>query len=118
MILDALKAVHQAAGVPPPAGLARRVSELAAPEQLAALLTETWPHSAKKGSQSGELEDVFLRGMLSGIPESELMSAKELKVAEQIEGNLSVAGSSGDTIRVRRGKVLVFSGCNSHPATG
>jgi pyruvate/2-oxoacid:ferredoxin oxidoreductase beta subunit len=27
--------------------------------------------------------------------------------------------SSGDTIRVRRErKVLIFSGCNSHPATG
>ena len=24
----------------------------------------------------------------------------------------------GDIIHVRRGKVLVFSGCNSHPATG
>jgi hypothetical protein len=25
---------------------------------------------------------------------------------------------SGDTIPVRREKVLIFSGCNSHPATG
>src|SRR5207248_10508010 len=25
---------------------------------------------------------------------------------------------NGDVARVRRGKVLIFSGCNSHPATG
>ena len=90
MILDGLKGVHKAAGVPTPDGLARRVSELAAPDQLAVLLAETWPRPAKKDSQSDELIGTFLGSMLSGIAGAELIPTKELKVAEQIEGNLYV----------------------------
>ncbi|WP_435018596.1 S41 family peptidase [Tundrisphaera sp. TA3] len=90
MFLDGLRAVYLAAGVPHPADLARRASAIATPEPLAALLVEAWPRSSAVDLKAGALEDALLRGMLSGIPGASLLSDKELRVAEQIEGNLYV----------------------------
>ena len=43
MILAGVKALYRASGAQTPAGLSRRVSSLATPEQLAGLLVEIWP---------------------------------------------------------------------------
>ena len=89
MILAGLKAVAKAGNEPTTPGLARRVSDLAGAEQLAALLAETWPGS-KIIDREGR-ESFFFGGMLSAVPgEATLLSAKERKVAEQIEGNVYV----------------------------
>ena len=90
MYLDGLRAVHLAAGVPQPADLARRASAVETADQLAALLAEAWPRSSDKDLNPFVLEDALLRGMLSGVPYASLLSAKEQRVAEQIEGNLYV----------------------------
>jgi carboxyl-terminal processing protease len=88
MVLDGLKAVYQAAGVPVPSGLSRRVSAQATPEQLATLLADVWPKPSANGVSGKELEGKFLDGLLMSIPgEAELISAKDRKVAEQIAGN-------------------------------
>jgi carboxyl-terminal processing protease len=91
MVLDGLKGLYAAAGVPLPAGRARRVSTVATPEQLAALLAEAWPHPAKADVTRKQLEESLIEGLLSGVPGgASLASTKELKVAEQFEGNLYV----------------------------
>src|SRR5262249_31123287 len=91
MILFGIKALHAVAGVPAPTGLARRVSALAAPEQLAALLAETWPSSTARDVSSRVLETALIDGLLSSVPGgASLISAKDLKVQEQVDGNLSV----------------------------
>src|SRR3954454_935146 len=42
MILGGLKSLYRAAGIAPPAGLARRVSAISSPEQLGSLIDELW----------------------------------------------------------------------------
>ena len=90
MILDGLKAVYLAAGVPCPADLARRVSAVATPDQLAALIAEAWPRQAGQDVKGGTLEDAFCEGMLSALPGALLQSATERRATEQIEANLYV----------------------------
>jgi C-terminal peptidase prc len=88
MVLGGLKAVYEAAGLPVPTGLSRRVSAQSTPDQLAALLDDLWPKSSSKRISNKELEERFLDGLLVSIPgEAELFSAKDRKVAEQIAGN-------------------------------
>src|SRR5262249_21178369 len=78
----------QAAGVPAPAGLGRRVSAVATPEQLAALLAGTWPKTTEEPVAAQKLEDALVEGLLTAVPGgAELMTAKESQVAEQIAGN-------------------------------
>jgi carboxyl-terminal processing protease len=91
MILFGIKALSAAAGEPAPVGLARRVSALAAPEQFAALLAETWPRSPAKAMSTRALEDALIEGLLGSLPGgASLISAKDLKVQEQVDGNLYV----------------------------
>ena len=62
MILAGIKALYRAAGVPDPTGLGRRVSAVATPEQLAALLEEVWPKTTAKPVAVEDLEEALLRG--------------------------------------------------------
>jgi carboxyl-terminal processing protease len=116
MILDGLRSVHEEAGVPPPSGMARRVSALASPDQLATLLAEVWPRSDRKDLRSTELEDAFLRGMLVSIPGAGIISDKELKVAEQIEGNLYVGVHIGVDYDVEEKRPIIAVAMEGGPA--
>jgi carboxyl-terminal processing protease len=88
MILSGIKALYQAAGVPVPAGLSRRVSALATPEQLAAFLADAWPKTTAKPVAAKKFEETLLDGLLDGVPGgASLVSAKERAVHEQFEGN-------------------------------
>jgi C-terminal peptidase prc len=88
MILGGVKALYSASGVQVPAGLSRRVSALATPEQLAELLVEVWPKSLAKPVAPRALEEALLEGFFNSIPGGGyLVSAKERKVAEQVAGN-------------------------------
>jgi C-terminal peptidase prc len=88
LVLGGLKAVYEAAGVPVPIGLSRRVSAQATPQQFAGLLADAWPKSSSHGVSNKELEGKFLDGLLLSVPgEAELISAKDRRVAEQIAGN-------------------------------
>ncbi len=110
MILGGVKALYQSSGVPVPAGLSRRVSLLSAPEQLTELIVEIWPKSMAKPLSSQVLEEALVHGLLSNVPGGAyLVSAKERKVAEQLEGNryvgiqIALAMDDGETIlRVSR----------------
>lgn len=88
MILGGVKALYQASGVPVPAGLSRRVSALATPEQLAELLVEVWPKSLAKPVSPRALVEALLEGLFGSVSGGGyLVSAKEHKVAEQLAGN-------------------------------
>lgn len=90
MVLSGIKRALDAAGTPAPAGLARRVSDRLTPDQLAALVVELWPQRPPNGKSDKGIEDAFLSGLLESVPGAALQSAKELKIAEQIDGNLYV----------------------------
>ncbi len=88
MILSGIKALYQAAGVPVPTGLGRRVSEVTTTEQLAAMLADSWPKSTARPAAAKSLEETLFDGLLTVVPGgAELISAKERKVAERFEGN-------------------------------
>ena len=60
---------------------------MATPEQLAALLADVWPKTTAS-RRVKRPEDALFEGLLAPVPGgAELMTAKERKVAEQIEGN-------------------------------
>jgi carboxyl-terminal processing protease len=92
MILDGLVQMYGAAGVVPPDALARRVSAIASPAQLASLLDEVWPLVPavilpKPGQELGS-ENPLIRSLLEHVPGgASMLSAKELKVEEQFAGN-------------------------------
>jgi carboxyl-terminal processing protease len=88
MLLDGVKALYRASGVPAPAGLSRRVSALTAPGQLAAFLTDIWPKSLAKPVTATALEEAMIEGLLAAVSGgAQVMSAKESAVLEQFEGN-------------------------------
>ena len=88
MILSGIKALYRAAGVPAPPSLGRRISAIATPEQIAALLTEVWPRTTARPSSAAKLERTLLEGLLAPVPgRAELMTVKERNAAEQIAGN-------------------------------
>jgi carboxyl-terminal processing protease len=88
MILSGIKALYRTDGMPIPRGLGGRVSAVATPEQLAALLAEAWPKTTAKSVAVKTLEEALLNGLLAVVPGgAELMTAKDRKVWEQIEGN-------------------------------
>ncbi len=88
MILSGIKALYRAADRPVPTGLAGRVSAVTTPEQLAALLADAWPKATAKPVAAPRLEDALLNGLLADVPGgAELMTAKERKITEQLEGN-------------------------------
>src|SRR5947208_6586457 len=68
MILSGIRALDQAAGVPIPFGMGRRVSALATPEQLAAFLADAWPKSPGNRVTNKQLEAALLNGLLHGVP--------------------------------------------------
>ncbi len=101
MLLAGTKAVHKAAGVSTPPDLARRVSSLASPDQFVALLADAWPwrivainiktNGSDRTVGERDLEAALIDGLLAGVPgEAELIAARDLKVAEQVAGNLYV----------------------------
>ena len=87
-----------------PAGLSRRVSALATPEQLAALLVgglaEVPGEACRRAGPRGGLA----RGLLGSVPAvAYLVSAKERKVVEQVAGNryvgIHIALGNGRRVR-------------------
>ncbi len=88
MVLSGIKAMYRAAGVSGPSGLGGRVSAVSTPEQLATLLREVWPKTTAKAVAVKALEDALLEGLVAAVPgDTELMSAKDARVAEQMAGN-------------------------------
>ncbi len=88
MILAGIKGLYEAAGLPIPAGLSRRVSALTTPEQFTALLVELWPSKPAKSIRTGDLEEALVNGLLASVPGgAEITSAKEHEVQEQFQGN-------------------------------
>jgi hypothetical protein len=88
MILGGVKALYRASGSPVPSGLSRRVSSAATREQLEALLAEAWPKAPAKPMSTQAIEEAFFDGLLESVAGgAHLVSAKERKVAEQMEGN-------------------------------
>ncbi len=88
MILGGLKALYRKAGLPIPHGLSRRISAMATPEQLKALLADAYPKSTAEAVSAKTLEQTLFDGLLESVPgDARLISAKERKVAEQFEGN-------------------------------
>ena len=88
MILSGIKALYRVAGVPLPPGLSGRVSSVATPEQLNVLLTDVWPKTTAKPASLKVLEETLFQGLLAPVPgDAELMTAKDRKVTEQLEGN-------------------------------
>jgi carboxyl-terminal processing protease len=88
MVLSGIKALYRAAGVAGPPGLGRRASAVSTPEQLATLLNEVWPKTTAKPVAVKALEDALLEGLVAAVPgDTELMTAKEARVAEQMAGN-------------------------------
>jgi carboxyl-terminal processing protease len=88
MILSGIKGLYRAAGLPVPPGLGRRVSAIATPEPLAALLKEVWPAMTAEPRSADKLERALLEGVLAPVPGgAELLTAKERNAAEQLAGN-------------------------------
>ncbi len=88
MVLAGIKGLYQAAGLPVPAGLSRRVSALTTPDQLTALLVELWPAKPAKAIRTGDLGEALVNGLLASVPGGvEIVPAKEHEVQEQFQGN-------------------------------
>jgi carboxyl-terminal processing protease len=88
MVLAGIKGLYEAAGLPIPAGLSRRVSALTTPEQFSALLVELWPARPVKKLGTGGLAEACVNGLLASIPGGAVItSAKEHEVQEQFQGN-------------------------------
>jgi C-terminal peptidase prc len=101
MILAGIKGLYEAAGLPTPAGLSRRVSALTTAEQFTALLVELWPSRPAKSLRTRDLVEALVNGLLASVPGgAEIASAKEQKVQEQFQGNRYV----GIHIQVRYDK--------------
>lgn len=118
MILSGMAAMFKAVGVPVPDGLDGRVSSLTTREQLATLLAEVWPAPLEDGVSAGELEsDAFLGGLLAGVPgHAQLLSAKELKVSEQIQGNRYVGIHVALSTSKEDGQPQIFKVLEGGPA--
>jgi carboxyl-terminal processing protease len=120
MILSGIKALYQAAGAPVPAGLGRRVSAVATPEHLAALLAESWPKATAKPVAASELAEAVLNGVLRGVPGgADLVSAKEQAVNEQFAGNryVGIHIALGMDAEAKRPKIVqVLEGGPAHRA--
>ncbi len=103
MFLAGIKGMAREADVAIPSGLARRVSDLSNPEQLAALLADVLagPKVDAKADPSESLqaprfgkrspEDAFFEGLSSAVPGgARVMPEKERKVQESFQANLYV----------------------------
>jgi carboxyl-terminal processing protease len=88
MILAGIKSLYEAAGLPIPAGLSRRVSALSTPEQFTALLVELWPSGPSKSIPSRDLGEALVDGLLATVSGGAVItSAREQEVQEQFQGN-------------------------------
>ncbi len=88
MLLNGTRGLLAAAKLPVPAGLSRRVSDLATREQSAAFLTEIWSQAVRAGVASEEARQALDAGMLGNLPGGvNVLPAKELKVAQSLQAN-------------------------------
>jgi C-terminal peptidase prc len=88
MVLDGLKSAYSAARQWVPGGLSGQVSAAATREQLAALVADCWPKNLPNSVTAQAVDDAFVRGLFSNASGGGyLVSAKDRKVAEQLEGN-------------------------------
>jgi carboxyl-terminal processing protease len=89
MLLSGARTLLKAAGVAVPPDLSRRVSELTTEEQMTAFVRDLWDQAATaKAPAAAEREATLLRGLLAGVPgRPHLMSARDIKVMEQLDGN-------------------------------
>ena len=88
MILAGIKGLYEAAGLPVPAGLSRRISALTTPEQFTALLVELWPSRPVKNRRTDDLVEALVNGLLASVPGgAEITPAREQEVQEQFQGN-------------------------------
>jgi carboxyl-terminal processing protease len=87
MMLGGIKALLHQAGASVPADLSRRISRLSTQKDFTVLVRECWPKGSVKVSDE-QLTEAMLRGLLHrAATEPNLVSAKELKVQEQIRDN-------------------------------
>ena len=90
MLLAGLKALFAPDSAMAAPGLAREVSAVSTADQFAALLSRSWP-PPRPAMPADQLEAALIRGIFSAVPGTgELLSARELQVSEQFEGNLYV----------------------------
>ncbi|MGO9465680.1 MAG: S41 family peptidase [Isosphaeraceae bacterium] len=88
MVLGGIKALYRKAGLPVPRGLSRRISELATTKQIESFLVSAFPKAVAEAVSAEALEQTLFSALLESVPgDARLISAKERKVAEQIEGN-------------------------------
>jgi C-terminal peptidase prc len=101
MLLAGVKAMALATRGVLPAGMARRISDLSRPDQLATLLDEILASPKVEGGPTNPRllpihegltpAEVFLEGMIAAVPGgATLMSEKERKVQESFAANLYV----------------------------
>jgi carboxyl-terminal processing protease len=89
MLLSGARVLFKAAGVPTSTYLSRHVSDLATEEQVTDFVRHLWDRVATaKAPAAAEREAVFLSGLLAGVPgRPRLLTAQDLKVMEQLDGN-------------------------------
>ena len=92
MIVVSLKRVYNAAGLPIPAGLARRVSAISGPEELAPVLDEAWSRlpadKIEVANEEMEPDDFLIDSLLDALPEgASLITAQAIEVQDQFAGN-------------------------------
>ncbi|MDR3632566.1 MAG: S41 family peptidase [Isosphaeraceae bacterium] len=123
MMLDGLRALYKAAGVPEPSGLARKVSLATNAEQFAALVEQAWserPKQSVHATPTLSREEVFAAGLLTGVSGgARLVSAKDVKVEQQIAANryVGLQIALGFNKDVKRPEIAeVFEGGPAHRA--
>lgn len=88
MVLQGAVALYDAAGVPRPYDLSRRVSSAAGPEEFEAILQEAWVAGQTAGSEAAARGARLRKGVLQPVPgEPEILATKELRVQEQLQAN-------------------------------
>jgi carboxyl-terminal processing protease len=115
MLLGAVQSLLQTAGAPVPEDLSRRVSGLAAPEQVTSFLQGIWPKAVK--ASSDKLEAAFVQGLLQGVPgEATMVSAEEMKVLDQINHNRYVGTGIQITMNPKENAVQIVVAFPNGPA--
>src|SRR5262245_48891766 len=89
MILAVVKALANRVNQPIPAGLSRRISELAKPDEFTTLLQDVWAQANSSGkATSDQLQTAAFDGLRSVVPGNpRIIPMKELKVEERLAAN-------------------------------